>query len=140
MATRRGLSSLARRMRAKMAKRVLIIDNDRANRISLGGVLERFEFIVTQASSGAEAISIFNEDPGYDLVVVNIEMPGMNGVTTVKMIRQLQRAKRPFIIGFPVSDEMMTMPKDAGFDFLASSLSQINMTSPALSGNTIRKD
>lgn len=79
----------------KLSRRVLLADNSSL----LGVVLEQFGFDVVKAASGAEAVGIYEGDPSFDLVVLDIDMPGMNGFTASNLIRQYQIARRPYIIG-----------------------------------------
>lgn len=85
-------------------KKVLIVNADLQHRILYGTMFEEFGFEVVQAKNGGEAVQIYEEDPSYDLVVVDINLPGMNGFTAAKLIRQYQMAKRPYIVGVGVTD------------------------------------
>lgn len=101
------------------SKRALIVDDSPANRVALGVLLGQFSIDVTHATSGAEAIRLYEEDPTFDLVVVNVEMSGVNGFTTAKLIRQYQRAKRPYVVGIASSLENSEKALGAGMDFYA---------------------
>lgn len=100
-------------------KRVLIADDVTANRVAIGVLMGQFSFDITQATSGAEAIRLYEEDPSFDVVVLNVEMSGVNGFTVAKLIRQYQRAKRPFVVGFASSPSQCDKALGAGMDFFA---------------------
>jgi CheY-like chemotaxis protein len=71
------------------AVRVLIIDDEAANRDLLAGVLEPAGFTVTRASGGLEGIQLaISGQP--DLVLLDLMMPDMNGVDVVKALRALE--------------------------------------------------
>ena len=67
--------------------RVLVIDDSRAMRSILTGILEDLEFEVQQASSAEEAFEIVSGDADLDLALVDWNLPAMNGLDLVKLIR-----------------------------------------------------
>jgi excisionase family DNA binding protein len=69
-------------------KRVLAIDDDILVRESLRMILARFNYAVTMAVGGQEALEMIAQAPSFDLVVTDVRMPGMNGIETLKAIRQ----------------------------------------------------
>lgn len=107
----------------RLNKKALLVDDMATNRVALGQLFEQFGFEVVQANSGAEAVKIYEEDPSFDLVVIDIDMPGMNGFTAAKMIRQYQMAKRPYIIGTAATPEYREKASQSGIDiFVVKSL------------------
>lgn len=98
-------------------KKVLVVDDSMSNRVAFGQVFEQFGFEVVQANGGASAVEIYEEDPSFDLVVMDTDMPGLNGFTSARLIRQYQIAKRPFIVGVGSSPEDFDKATNAGMDF-----------------------
>jgi len=43
---------------------------------------------VLAASSGTEALEILGKDPAVDVVVLDVKMPNMDGLTTIKRLKQ----------------------------------------------------
>ena len=73
--------------------RVAIVEDDGAERERLRACLrwleesEGLRFHVTEFSSGTAFIGSF--EPGYDLVFMDIEMPGMDGMETARALRKM---------------------------------------------------
>ena len=69
--------------------RVLIVDDDASMAKYLSTYLSKHLFEVNTASSGEEAIGMFRIfDP--TLVLLDLAMPGMNGITTLERIKQIK--------------------------------------------------
>ncbi len=72
--------------------RILIVEDNPANRLVLCELLQRFNgFVVAEASNGKEAIALWQSwQP--DLIFMDMQMPVMNGYDAVKNIRQQEAA------------------------------------------------
>ena len=68
-------------------KRVLIVDDDMRNSFALSKALERRGMKTTKAEDGEKALAILASDPSFDLVLMDIMMPVMDGYETMKRIR-----------------------------------------------------
>jgi HAMP domain-containing protein/signal transduction histidine kinase/CheY-like chemotaxis protein len=69
-------------------KNVLVVDDDVRNLFALTTVFERFKINVITAESGKEAITILNENPTINMVLMDIMMPEMDGYETTQKIRR----------------------------------------------------
>ena len=69
-------------------KNILVVDDDVRNLFALTTVFERFNINVVTAESGKEAISILNENPKIEMVLMDIMMPEMDGYETTQKIRR----------------------------------------------------
>jgi CheY-like chemotaxis protein len=66
--------------------RILVIDDDRAVLFTIAAPLKAEGFEVVTAHSGAEGLQTFQQSP-FDIVIVDIFMPGMDGVKVIKKFR-----------------------------------------------------
>ena len=74
-----------------MGKRILVVDDDAMNLRMAAHALERNSYEVILASSGAEGLAKLEENQEnqgnqVDLVLLDIEMPEMNGIETFRLI------------------------------------------------------
>ncbi len=71
--------------------RLLIVDDISDNRSILTRRFERRGFEVVEADSGFAAIELIDREP-FDLVLLDVMMPGIDGLETLKRIRNLKSA------------------------------------------------
>lgn len=67
--------------------RVLLVEDDAPTRRSLARALERFGFEVTMAPDGRAAVEILGRDMGIDVVLADVVMPVMGGLTLAERVR-----------------------------------------------------
>lgn len=69
------------------AARILVVDDNAAMRRILRNLLEAHEDwkVCDEASDGREAVAKFDQEK-FDVVVLDFQMPGMNGLDTAKLI------------------------------------------------------
>lgn len=69
-------------------KRILIVEDEVAIREFEAINLNRVGYTTVEAGSGEEALDIFDNDPqGFDIALLDISMPGMDGFTLCKELR-----------------------------------------------------
>ena len=66
-------------------KRILVVDDEEPNRSLLEAILDSFGYKAELASSGAEALDKLNST--IDLVLLDVLMPGMDGLEVTRRIR-----------------------------------------------------
>ena len=71
-----------------MKSRILVVDDERSMREMLSILLEREGYEAVEASNGAEALKFF-EASVFDLVISDIQMPGINGIELLERIKKL---------------------------------------------------
>ena len=67
--------------------RVLLVEDNPANRFLLRVVLEKFQHQVTEAVDGMEALHILLEDDRFDLILSDVQMPRLDGYSLTRIIR-----------------------------------------------------
>jgi CheY-like chemotaxis protein len=88
---RRALEDLHTSQRVLERKRALLVDDDMRNIFALATVLDEEGMEVVTANTGREAIDIVRREPDIDIILMDIMMPEMDGITTIKEIRKLER-------------------------------------------------
>jgi len=99
-------------------KHILVIDDDEAVRKLFLLSLEETGYNVYTVGSGMEGIKALKEGQ-YDLVFLDLKMPGMNGVETLRELRKINRDVPVYIIT-AFHDEFVAQLKKAeeeGLDF-----------------------
>jgi CheY-like chemotaxis protein len=74
-------------------RRVLIVDDDIRNIFALSTVLEEHEMDVVSADNGRDAIERLRQDSDIDIVLMDIMMPEMDGMETMREIRKISSLK-----------------------------------------------
>ncbi|VAW84804.1 Sensory box histidine kinase/response regulator, partial [hydrothermal vent metagenome] len=105
--------------------RVLVVDDNAIARETLQNMLESFSFVVEVVASGAAALAKLEQtttgsshEP-YDLVLMDWNMPGMNGIETSRLIRQsgfLQRVPTIIMITAYGREEVIHSAKNIGIN------------------------
>ena len=72
---------------------MLIVDDDMRNIFALATVLEEHDMVIVSADNGRDAIRILQAEPDIDIVLMDIMMPEMDGIETMREIRKLPRFK-----------------------------------------------
>jgi len=71
--------------------RVLLVDDDVRNLLALTPLLEQWQLDVMAAGDGSEAIETLETAGEFDLVFMDIMMPGMDGYEVIRQLRQQPR-------------------------------------------------
>jgi CheY-like chemotaxis protein len=72
---------------------VLIVDDDMRNIFALATVLDAHGMVILSAENGRDAIRLVENDPEIDIVLMDIMMPEMDGMETMRQMRRLPRGK-----------------------------------------------
>jgi len=69
--------------------KILIVEDDDTNYLYLSIALETENFDLTRAVTGTEAIKkVVEKNENFDLILMDIKLPGIDGFETTKIIRQ----------------------------------------------------
>ncbi len=110
-------------------KRVLIVDDNSNNRRMLEVMINHLPLNIDFASSGEEVLGLMHNQE-FDLIFMDIQMPGLNGIETMKFIRsQIQYRNLPIIAVTAQTDNNAEYQlKQEGFnDYLAKPFSQFQV-------------
>ncbi|HEY6477916.1 MAG TPA: hybrid sensor histidine kinase/response regulator [Polyangia bacterium] len=87
-----------RALRRAPDMRILLVDDDAAERLSVTARLEEVGYVVTPAASGSEGLSILRGGQ-FDAVVLDLVMPGLSGLEVLRAARTDERlAHLPFVV------------------------------------------
>ena len=101
-----------------MKPRILVIDDESAIRNSLRMILEYEHYECLGAASGPEGLSIITRD-APDMVMLDIKMPGMNGLETLAEIRKVdETVPVAMISGHGTITDAMQATRLGAFDFI----------------------
>jgi PAS domain S-box-containing protein len=110
--------------RPEPGTRLLLAEDTTANRLLIATMLERMGYTVDEAANGAEAVAAVRADPAaHALVIMDMQMPVMDGVKATRAIRALP-GEPPPVIGL-TADAM----RENHAAYLASGLLDV-MTKP----------
>jgi DNA-binding response OmpR family regulator len=76
--------------------RLLVVDDDAADRALLGRRLEREGYLVRLAAGGMEALALLESNP-IDVILLDVLMPGLSGIEVLRRLKQ-----HPRLAGIPV--------------------------------------
>lgn len=99
------------------SRRVLIIDDNIINAELANAHLRRSGWVTQVVETGADGLAAF-EAARFDLVLLDISMPGMSGVEVCRRLREKAAEPRPCIVAYTahaMNDERTAL-LDAGFD------------------------
>lgn len=71
-----------------VGKKILVIDDNETNLEILRNQLTHWKFIPTLARSGEESLQIVKDHRDFDLVITDMQMPGMDGIQLARIIRE----------------------------------------------------
>nr|MDT0253756.1 PAS domain S-box protein [Endozoicomonas sp.] len=97
--------------------RVLVVDDVESNRDMIAGLLGSAGFRVDMANNGLQALEAVKKTD-YDLILMDISMPVMDGVSAIKHIRRLlgKSGLKAVAVTASVSHEARERLLDQGFD------------------------
>jgi DNA-binding NtrC family response regulator len=98
--------------------RILLVDDEERFRVTLGKMLAAQELEVTSLASGEAALEELNRR-AYDVVLLDIRMPEMDGIETLAAIKQGHPEIEVIILtGHASMDAALEIIKLGGYDYL----------------------
>lgn len=95
--------------------KILVIDDDLAIRVLLQAVLKRMNFEVDLAEDGAAGLDKLQANGQFDLILLDLMMPRLNGYEFIEKITQQFPEHRPHIVVFTAAGKrgVDKIPQDA---------------------------
>src|SRR5665647_682593 len=78
--------------------KILMVDDRAENLFALEVILSNENYLCVKAGSGTEALKILRREQGFALILMDVQMPVMDGFETVELIRQIEKLKHVPII------------------------------------------
>jgi two-component system, chemotaxis family, chemotaxis protein CheY len=96
--------------------RALVIDDSRAVRIIIGNILRQIGMEVLEAKNGLEALEQIKRNPDVELMLVDWNMPQMNGFDFIRSVRSQRAydAVRILMVTSESQSEQVTQALNAG--------------------------
>src|SRR5579875_3350633 len=95
--------------------RILLVDDDAAIRRALRTSLNELGFNVTEAGRGEEAVHMV-QAANFDVVLLDLQMPGMGGVRTLAALRSIAPRMPILMITVQNSEEQKVEALERGAD------------------------
>lgn len=92
--------------------RILVVDDHAANRAAFQTVLEDLGCDIVLAADGPEALRKAAESP-FAVVLLDVRMPGMDGLEVAVALRRLERTRRTPIVFTSADERMLVKVADA---------------------------
>jgi len=109
--------------------RILVVDDQPANLVTLERILSREGWSVDKARDGREALDIFGENRP-DVIVTDLKMPGMTGLELLKAIRALSTKTEVILMtAFGTVDTAVDAMKYGAWDYVTKPLKRAEIVS-----------
>ena len=103
--------------------KILIVDDDPDIRNVLN-LLLRSDYETAEAADGFAAVEYIQQNPETDLVILDVMMPGMDGIETCGKIRESSNVPILFLTAKSAEQDRIAAYRSGGDDFLSKPFSQ----------------
>lgn len=99
--------------------RVLLVDDEQTFALNMARLLRVRGFAVTTAFNGLEALDVLDTEAYFDVVVLDVKMPGMNGLAVLSEIKRLTpKTEVIMLTGHATVDSGIQSIRQGAFDYL----------------------
>jgi DNA-binding NtrC family response regulator len=99
--------------------RILLVDDEAVFTKNMSKLLTNRGYVVTAVNSGDSAIRTLQEEQAFDVIVLDLKMPGMDGIATLKEIKKLGLFTQTLILtGHGSIDSALEAIKLGAYDYL----------------------
>jgi two-component system response regulator HydG len=107
--------------------RILVVDDEPSNRVTLERIFEREGHAVVHAASGREAMEVVRGG-GVDLVITDLKMPGMSGIELLKAVRTVDPDVEVLVTtAYGTVETAVEAMKEGAYDFVSKPLKRIEL-------------
>ena len=85
-------------MKTKNSVKILLVDDREENLFALEVILSNQNYLFVKANSGNEALKILLHEQDFAIILMDVQMPEMDGFETVELIRDMETLKHVPII------------------------------------------
>src|SRR5688500_16323299 len=82
----------------KPVNKILVVDDREDNLFSIETILEKEDYVITKAISGRAALKILLKEHDFTLILMDVQMPDLNGFETATLIYERDKLKHIPII------------------------------------------
>ena len=111
-------------------KRVLLVDDNKLNLKVATKILSEYKLNIDCCESGYECLEKINNNEKYDLIFMDIMMPKLNGIETLKKLKELKNFNTPVVaLTADALGEQVNKYKESGFsEYLAKPIEKEELT------------
>ena len=110
-----------------MSPTLLVVDDERPNRVTLERLLSREGFTVVQCENGKEALEVVRQGE-IDLVLTDLMMPGMSGLELLKAVRAIDPSIEVVVMtAYGKVEIAVEAMKEGAYDFLTKPLKRADL-------------
>ncbi len=116
----------------KLKAKILLVDDNHVNLFIAEKMLEKAGCHVVTAINGEDAITKVQEHSPFDLILMDIQMPKMDGISATKAIRELLGAQTPPVIAmtaYAMKEDQEKFLNSGMNDYISKPISADNLLS-----------
>lgn len=106
--------------------RVLLVDDDPHIQITNEAFLKKQGYQIYQANNGTDALKIA-ESAALDAIILDVDMPGMDGVTVCRRLREISSIPVIFLSAYAKTDDRIQGLMAGGDDYLGKPYSLVEL-------------
>lgn len=110
----------------RLKVRVLVVDDSRFSRGVLRGLFEKVApgCTVLEAGNAVEALSTVGGESAFDVITIDLHMPGKDGLTLAAELQEKKTAGRMALVSANSQQAIQERAVELGLDFVAKPLSE----------------
>jgi signal transduction histidine kinase len=101
--------------------KILLVDDREDNLFSIEAIFEKDNYTIVKAKSGREALKVLLQQQDFSLILMDVQMPDLNGFETATIIYERDKLKNIpiiFITAFSYEDYIFKGYKTGGVDYI----------------------